>query len=283
MCHNAAAWASRFDSAQIEEQIPLDFWDNFDTASLHNESDNMDILFASEQAHPPEVLEFSFLHNTVLTSANVDADLTFTTDISSIKPTSVADLEVWANSTALNAKLDALVPFFNNLNTFDTMDTDDKSLRNVNSPMDFVSELVAFVTNPAPDPSFPPADNASASATNDNADLAMSLLVGQLRVHDEDNDDENSSVDLLCSVNGYDLDANISNFNSVGTGPATHFYDSDDDTYPSAPWMFRSPTSVIVETVPDESPSVRILPDPKSCSRNTTHILLPPVPVPSRT
>ncbi|KAL7574761.1 hypothetical protein ACA910_017324 [Epithemia clementina (nom. ined.)] len=223
----------------------------------------MDVSFTSKQAHPHEASEFSLLHNTVSTPADVDADLTFTTDISSIEPTSVADLDNWAHSTVLDAELDALVPFFDDLNTFDTMDTNDESLHNVEPPMNLVAEPVAFVTNPAPDPSFSPAYNASASATHADADLALSLLVGHLRVDDEDNeDDENASVDLLCSVVGYDSDTNISDFNSAGTGRATHFYDSDNDTRPYAPRMFRSPTLVIVKTVPDESPSVRLLPDP---------------------
>ncbi|KAL7580201.1 hypothetical protein ACA910_012949 [Epithemia clementina (nom. ined.)] len=134
MCHNATAWAACFNSAQIDEQIPVDFWDNFNTAPLHNESDNMDVLFTSEQAHPQEVSEFSVLHNTMLTPANVYADLTFTMDISSIEPTSIADLDVWANSTTLDAKLDALVPFFDNLNTCATMDTNNKSLHDVKPP-----------------------------------------------------------------------------------------------------------------------------------------------------
>ncbi|KAL7556520.1 hypothetical protein ACA910_000983 [Epithemia clementina (nom. ined.)] len=207
ICHDAAAWAARLNSAQLNDQIPTDFWDNFETAPLHDESDDMEVLFASEHDHPQEVSEFSLLHNTVSTPANVEANITFTTDISTIGPTSVADLKVWANATALDAKLEALVPFFNDLNTFDTMDTNDKFLQDVKPPMDIVAEPVASITNPDPDPFFHPDDNASASNNDNDPDLALPLLVGQLRVHDEDmyledNDAENASVDLLCSVNG---------------------------------------------------------------------------------
>ncbi|KAL7556487.1 hypothetical protein ACA910_009051 [Epithemia clementina (nom. ined.)] len=236
----------------------------------------MIVLFASEHDRSQEILEFSLLHNTVSTPEDMEADITFTMDISTIKTNSVADLEAWANSTALDANIDALVPFFNNLNTFDTMDTDDELLLDVVPPMDIVTEAITFITNPDPDHYSHEDPNASVSDdgfTNNKPDLTLPLLVGQLCVHDEDDqpillnmyledNDKIVPVDLLCSVDGYNLDANISNFNSVATGHAIHFYNSDDDTSPSAPQMFQSPTLVIVETVPDESPSAQLLPDP---------------------
>ncbi|KAL7566588.1 hypothetical protein ACA910_000650 [Epithemia clementina (nom. ined.)] len=163
MCHNAAAWAACLECAQIDEQIPANVWDNFETAPLHDESDDMAVSFASEHDRTQEISEFSLLHNTVSTPEGMEEDITFSMDISTIEPNSVADLEALANSTALDAKIDALVSFFNKLITFDTIDTNNKLLQDVVPPMGIVAKSVAFITNLEPDPYFHPHEDPNAN------------------------------------------------------------------------------------------------------------------------